>query len=108
LTYLENEQKIIAEMNRWAVDILKSAGAEILRVAEKPSRNHEIGGARMGTDPRTSVTNAFGQTHDVSNLFLADASIFPSASEKNPTHTIMALAARTADHIAERLRKGEL
>ena len=46
--------------------------------------------------------------HDVPNLFVVDASVFPSASEKNPTHTIMALAARTADHIADRLKKGEL
>ena len=48
------------------------------------------------------------RSHDVPNLFVVDASVFPSASEKNPTHTIMALAARTADHIADRLKKGEI
>ena len=47
-------------------------------------------------------------SHDVPNLFVIDASVFPSASEKNPTHTIMALAARTAHHIANSLEKGEL
>lgn len=62
----------------------------------------------MGTDPRTSVVNAFCQTHDVGNLFVVDGSVFATASEKNPTHTIMALAARTAEHIAGRLKKGEM
>jgi len=54
------------------------------------------------------VVNADCRTHDVPNLYVVDGSVFPSASEKNPTHTIMALAVRTAGHIAERLRKGEL
>ena len=108
ITYLDNDWKVFNEMTKWSVEILKSAGAEIHNVWKTPARNHELGGARMGDDPRTSVTNKWGQTHDVPNLFLADGSVFPSASEKNPTHTIMALAARTADHIAERLRKGEL
>ena len=75
---------------------------------EGPAPNHELGGCRMGRDPRTSVVNAFCRTHDVPNLYVVDGSVFPSASEKNPTHTIMALAVRAADHIAERLRKGDL
>jgi choline dehydrogenase-like flavoprotein len=62
----------------------------------------------MGTDPRTSVLNGDCRAHDVPNLYVVDGSVFPSASEKNPTHTIMALAARTADHMADRLRKGEM
>ena len=103
-----DERAEVAEGAKAHEEILKSAGAEIHNVWKTPARNHELGGARMGDDPRTSVTNKWGQTHDVPNLFLADGSVFPSASEKNPTHTIMALAARTADHIAERLRKGEL
>ncbi len=53
-------------------------------------------------------SNADCRTHDVPNLYVVDGSVFPSASEKNPTHTIMALAARAAEHIADRLRKGEL
>ena len=61
----------------------------------------------MGTDPRTSVVNADCRTHDVPNLYVVDGSVFPSASEKNPTLTIMALAARVADHIADRMKRGE-
>lgn len=62
----------------------------------------------MGADPKTSLVNAFCRAHDVPNLYVVDGSVFPSASEKNPTHTIMALAARTAADIQERLRKGEM
>jgi choline dehydrogenase-like flavoprotein len=61
----------------------------------------------MGTDPKRSVVNEFCRAHDVPNLYVVDASVFPSSSEKNPTLTIMALAERTADHIAQRLKKGE-
>ena len=53
-------------------------------------------------------SDAFCRSHDVPNLYVVDASVFPNSSEKNPTLTIMALATRTADHIAERLQKGEV
>jgi choline dehydrogenase-like flavoprotein len=62
----------------------------------------------MGNDPFKSIVNRFCQSHDLPNLFVVDGSVFPSASEKNPTLTIMALAARTADHIAEQFRNGKL
>jgi choline dehydrogenase-like flavoprotein len=62
----------------------------------------------MGSDARTSVVDAFCRSHDVPNLYVVDGSVFPSSSEKNPTLTIMALAARTADHISDRFRKGEI
>jgi choline dehydrogenase-like flavoprotein len=107
VSFQENERKVFAAMNEWSVNILKSAGAEIHAVGGEPRTNHELGGCRMGTDPRTSVLNEWCQSHDVPNLFVVDGSAFPSASEKNPTLTIMALAARTADHIASRLKKGE-
>jgi choline dehydrogenase-like flavoprotein len=103
-----NDLKIFADMQRWATEILTAAGADILQVYKEPRPNHELGGARMGSDPKTSVVNANCQTHDIKNLFVVDGSVFPSASEKNPTHTIMALAARLADHIADRGKKGEL
>ncbi|MGH9629597.1 MAG: GMC family oxidoreductase [Bryobacteraceae bacterium] len=104
----ENDMKIFNDMQRWSREILVNAGAEILSVSDTPRTNHELGGCRMGSNPKTSVVNSFCQTHDVPNLFVVDGSVFPSASEKNPTHTIMALAARTADHIAGRLKRGEM
>jgi choline dehydrogenase-like flavoprotein len=108
VVYSENDRKIFAAMTDWSVRILKSAGAEILNIGQQPVGNHELGGARMGSDPKRSVLNAYCQTHDVPNLFVVDGSAFPSASEKNPTLTIMALAARTAEHIGERAKRGEL
>ena len=57
---------------------------------------------------RTSVTNEWCQTWDVKNLFLTDGAVFASNADKNPTLTIMALAWRSADHIADRMRRKEL
>ena len=58
-----------------------------------------MGTARMGTDPETSVVDAFGRTHDIPNLFVVDASAFVTASAANPTATAQALALRAADYI---------
>jgi choline dehydrogenase-like flavoprotein len=106
----ENERKIYQAMNQASVDILQKAGGEVLSVSrfEQPVFNHQLGGCRMGSDPRTSVVDAHCRTHDVPNLYVVDGSVFPSSSEKNPTLTIMALAARTADNISDRFRKGEI
>ena len=103
-----NEEKLFNDMVRWSLRILERAGAEILTVPAAPATNHELGGCRMGADARTSIVDRDCRAHDVSNLYVVDGSVFPSASEKNPTHTIMALAARAADHIAGRMRRGEL
>jgi choline dehydrogenase-like flavoprotein len=69
---------------------------------------HELGGARMGADPKTSVVNANCQTHEVKNLFVADGAPFTSQADKNPTWTIMALSWRTSDYIADQLKKRAL
>ena len=69
---------------------------------------HELGGARMGNDPKTSVVNANCQAHDVKNLFVADGSPFVSQADKNPTWTILALSWRTSDYIAAQRKAGAL
>jgi choline dehydrogenase-like flavoprotein len=69
---------------------------------------HEVGTVRMGNDPQTSVLNRFCQAHDVKNLFVADGAPFVSNPDKNPTHTIIALAWRTAEYLAEEMRKGNV
>lgn len=69
---------------------------------------HEVGGAIMGADAKTSVTNAWNQTWDIKNLFLCDGSPFASNADKNPTLTIMALAWRAGDYLVEQARKGNL
>lgn len=69
---------------------------------------HNMGTARMGSDRNTSVCNRWGQTHDIDNLFVSDGSLFTSAGCENPTLTIVALALRQAEHIAGRVKRGEL
>jgi choline dehydrogenase-like flavoprotein len=69
---------------------------------------HEVGTTRMGDDPETSVTNQYGQTWDVKNLFITDGGVFASKAHKNPTLTIMALAWRNGDYLAEQLGKRSL
>ncbi|HEY6340965.1 MAG TPA: GMC family oxidoreductase [Bryobacteraceae bacterium] len=76
-----------------------SAGGEII---------HEVGAVRMGDDPSQSVLNRHSQAHDVKNLFVADAAPFVSNPDKNPTLTICALAWRTAEYLAEEMRKGNV
>jgi choline dehydrogenase-like flavoprotein len=69
---------------------------------------HEVGTIRMGNDRRSSPLNRFCQAHDVRNLFVADGAPFVSNPDKNPTHTIVALAWRTAEYLAEEMRKGNV
>jgi choline dehydrogenase-like flavoprotein len=69
---------------------------------------HELGGVRMGADPKSSVVNANCQAHDVKNLFAADGSPFVSQADKNPTWTILALSWRTSDYIAQQRKAGAL
>ncbi|HET7375031.1 MAG TPA: GMC family oxidoreductase [Gemmatimonadaceae bacterium] len=69
---------------------------------------HELGGARMGSDPSTSVVNANCQAHDVKNLFVTDGSPFVSQADKNPTWTILALSWRTSDYITQQRKAGAI
>jgi choline dehydrogenase-like flavoprotein len=69
---------------------------------------HELGGARMGSDARTSVVNGNCQAHDVKNLFVTDGAPFVSQADKNPTWTILALSMRTSAYIAEQRKQGGL
>ena len=69
---------------------------------------HELGGARMGDDPKTSVVNANCQAHDCKNLFITDGAPFVSQADKNPTWTILALSWRTSDYIASQRKDGAI
>ena len=67
---------------------------------------HEMGGARMGRDPRTSVVNAYNQVHDIPNIYVTDGAFMTSASCVNPSLTYMAFTARAADHAARAFKRG--
>lgn len=92
-----------------AAEMLEAAGGRNVRIQWAPRwASHEVGVARMGRDPKTSVLNGFQQTHDVPNLLVVDGAGLPSVSYVNPTLTLMALAVRSCDHLLERLRAGDL
>jgi len=78
--------------------LLRAAGAREVW-ASPTAAIHQVGGSVMGTDPMGSVTNSYGQTYEVENLFVAGASLFPTIAAVNPTATLSALALRTADYI---------
>jgi choline dehydrogenase-like flavoprotein len=113
VTFGDNERKMRRHMYDTCEEIMRTAGAEILpfdRNQNDPpgSSIHEHGTCRMGADPRESVLNAFNQMHEVDNVFVVDGSAFTNASEKNPTLTILALAWRATDYLAEEMRTGNL
>ena len=68
---------------------------------------HETGTCRMGNDPKNFVTNRFGQTHDVPNLYVCDASVFLSCTDKTTTISILTFTLRTSEHLIENFRSGE-
>ena len=105
----ENERAMAEDMATAAAEMLEAAGGRNVTPYVTPRwASHEVGCARMGTDPGTSVLTPFQQAHDVANLFVMDASGFPSGGWSNPTLTIMALAVRSCDNLLDRMRRGEL
>lgn len=104
------------EMAKDAVENLKALfhalGAESVRTTEfiqaPGSMIHDMGTARMGTDPKKSVLNKFNQAHDVKNLFVVDGASFVTCGGYGPTLTIAALAARASDYIVTQMKRGDL
>ncbi|MEM9408762.1 MAG: GMC family oxidoreductase [Acidobacteriota bacterium] len=108
-----NELAMRKDMVASALEMLEAVGAKgvqpfDLAFVPPGTPNHEMGTARMGRDPKTSVLNAFCQSHDVPNLFVPDASCMTSAACQNPSLTYMALTSRATHYAAEQLEKGEL
>ena len=112
----EHELKQVAHFQSAMRDLVDRLGGTILGDVPSPDKAisvggeiiHEVGTARMGAKASASVVDGFNRTWDVDNLYLTDGSVFASKAHKNPTLTIMALAMRSANHIADRLRMGEL
>ena len=109
----ENELKLAAQANQDARDMLTAAGCTDVRdlfprLSPPGASIHEMGTARMGHDPATSVLNRHNQAHDVPNLFITDGSCMTSSGCANPSLTYMALSARAAHYAADRLASGEL
>ncbi|HET7745710.1 MAG TPA: GMC family oxidoreductase [Vicinamibacteria bacterium] len=110
--FSDNEIRMAKDMADTAEEMLKAAGAEDVKVEREllpPGWSiHEIGTARMGDDPKTSVTDRFCRLHDVPNVYLADAAPFVSGGTQNTTWSILAMCWRTMDYLKEQMRAGSV
>ena len=88
--------------------VYEAVGAK--RVYETPPypSTHNLGTCRQSAKPEDGVCNKFGQTHDITNLFISDGSQFTTGAAENPTLTIVTLAIRQADYLADQMSKGEI
>jgi choline dehydrogenase-like flavoprotein len=112
MTHGDNEKALHEDAAVTGAEMLEAAGARNISVrsnlAEPGMAIHELGTARMGADPRKSVSNAFNQLHDVKNIFVMDGACFVSSGCQNPTLTMMALTVRACDHLIERYKRSEI
>jgi choline dehydrogenase-like flavoprotein len=93
----DNDKKLIEFGKNKIMEVMWAAGAT--EVAQEARYAHLVGAARMGSDPANSVTDRYGRTHDIPNLFICDGSVMPTQGSANPGLTIQALAARTGDYL---------
>lgn len=109
MEYGENEKKMRMDMQQTAVDMLKAAQLDWVAPFDRhPTPGtviHEMGTARMGNDPKTSVLNKWNQSHDIANLFVTDGSCMVSSPCQNPSLTYMALTARACDYAVKEMKK---
>ncbi|WP_395784806.1 GMC oxidoreductase [Aquirufa sp.] len=110
--FKENEKKMRKDMMEDAKEMLESAGLKNVRAFDNGSYPgmaiHEMGTARMGRDPKTSVLNGNNQLHGVKNVFVTDGACMTSTSCVNPSLTYMALTARAADFAVKEIKKRNL
>ncbi len=111
-SYGENEAKMAKHAHEQAVTMVKAAGGKVVRggpgILTPGTAIHEMGTARMGRDPRTSVLNGFNQCHDVANVFITDGACMASSACQNPSLTYMALTARACQFAVEQLKTGAI
>jgi len=110
--YKDNERAMRKDMINDAMEMLEAAGGKNITPVDDMKYigfcTHEMGGVRMGKDPKTSVLNRWNQFHSVPNLFATDGSCMTSASCSNPSLTYMALTARAAHYAVDALKRGDI
>jgi choline dehydrogenase-like flavoprotein len=110
--YTDNEFNMARDAVDTGAELAERAGFEVLTRNYDPNPPgysiHELGTCRMGDDPKTSVLNRWCQSHDIPNLFVVDGSSFVSGGWQNPTMTILALAMRASEYLAEQMRRGSI
>ena len=110
--YDDNDDKMVKDYHEQMTEMFTKAGFYDIQTTDShqaPGLDiHEMGGVRMGFDPKTSMLNKWNQLHACKNVFVTDGSSMTSTSTQNPSLTYMALAARAADYAMMQLKKGEL
>ncbi len=112
VSYDDNDEKMVKDFLEQGAEILEKAGCK--NIVPNDSKQapgldiHEMGGARMGKDPTTSILNKWNQVHSCKNVFVTDGACMTSVGNQNPSLTFMALTARAANHAVEELKKGNL
>jgi choline dehydrogenase-like flavoprotein len=108
----ENEYRMRKDMAADAAEMLSAAGFRDVRSVDSVSgvglAIHEMGAARMGRDPKTSVLNAWNQVHACKNVYVTDGACMASTACQNPSLTYMALTARAANHAVDELKRMNL
>lgn len=110
--YGDNDEKSLQDFLIQGAEMLDKAKAKNIRTNDSKQAPgldiHEMGGVRMGWDPKTSLLNRWNQLHACPNVFVTDGACMTSTSTQNPSLTFMALTARAVDHAVEELKKGNL
>ncbi|RPE08791.1 GMC family oxidoreductase [Chitinophaga lutea] len=110
--FKENERQMRVDMDADAAEMLEAAGLKDVKPFQRDSYPggaiHEMGTARMGRDPRTSMLNAWNQVHSAKNVFVTDGACMTSSACQNPSLTYMALTARAADYAVQELKRQSL
>ncbi|TFV94157.1 GMC family oxidoreductase [Algoriphagus kandeliae] len=112
VAYDDNDEKTLKDFWEQGEEMLSIAGCVNIRKSDSKQAPgldiHEMGGVRMGRDPKTSLLNGFNQMHFAPNVFVTDGACMTSTGTQNPSITYMALTARAVDYAVEQLRKGEI
>jgi len=103
-----NDLALRAHARQQGSKIYEAVGAQRVVLSPGSAATHQMGTARMSHDPALGVTNPYGRTHEIPNLFVSDGSVLPTPGAANPTLTIVALVLRQADHIVEEMAAGRV
>ncbi|MEO5592202.1 MAG: GMC family oxidoreductase [Chitinophagaceae bacterium] len=110
--YDDNDEKVLNDFLQQGKEMLEVAGCTNIQPYDNGRRPgndiHEMGGVRMGKDPKTSLLNKWNQFHNCKNVFVTDGACMVSTGTQNPSLTFMAITARAADYAVEELKKGNL
>lgn len=110
--FKDNEMAMHEDIGNSAAELLEACGYKNIKrntgISVPGNANHEMGSARMGRDPKTSVLNGFNQMHEVKNIFITDGSCMASTACVNPSLTYMALTARACDYAVKEMKKGNI